>query len=112
MFAGHHRLTNLTAIVDYNHIQSLTSTDDTITLEPLGDRWRSFGWEVREVDGHDLDALLQALTEPARESRPIAVIARTTKGNGVSFMEHEVLWHYRAPDADEYARARQELDHR
>jgi transketolase len=110
MFAGHHRLAQLTAIVDYNHIQSLTSTDDTVSLEPLDDRWRSFGWEARVVDGHDLEALLTALTEPSREGRPIAVIARTTKGRGVSFMEHQVLWHYRAPDADEYARARRELE--
>jgi transketolase len=64
------------------------------------------------VDGHDVDALLQALTEPPQENRPIVLIARTTKGKGVSFMENEVLWHYRAPDADEYARARRELSRR
>lgn len=109
MFAGHHGLTNLIAIVDYNGIQSLTSTNETISLEPFDQRWRAFGWEVREVSGHDYPALWAALTEPAREGRPVTVIARTTKGRGVSFMEGQVLWHYRAPDADERARALEEL---
>lgn len=109
MFAGHHRLTNLTAVVDYNHIQSLATTDDTITLEPFSDRWRSFGWEVREVAGHDHHALLDVLRATPSENRPVVVIAHTTKGHGVSFMEGQVLWHYRAPDVEERARILEEL---
>lgn len=109
MFAGHHGLTNLTAIVDYNGIQSLTTTERTITLEPFADRWRSFGWEVREVPGHEPSALVESLTGAPRVGRPMVVIAHTTKGRGVSFMEGEVLWHYRSPDKDERVRALAEL---
>lgn len=111
MFAGHHRLARLTAIVDYNGIQSLTTTEETISLEPFGDRWRAFGWEVREVPGHDVSALIEALSRPSSEGKPVVVIARTTKGRGVSFMEDQVLWHYRAPNAEERARIISELTH-
>jgi transketolase len=100
MFAGHHQLGSLTAIIDYNKLQSLASTTETLDLEPFGQKWRSFGWDVREVDGHDHLALDSALMSPGG-SAPRCVIAHTTKGKGVSFMENAVLWHYRAPNAEE-----------
>ena len=106
LFAAHHRLDKLTVIVDYNKIQSLASVADTLQLEPFADKWRSFGWNVAEVDGHDHDALEAALTAPAGAiDRPSCVIAHTTKGKGVSFMENSVLWHYRTARGAELAAA-------
>ncbi len=111
MFAAHHCLAGLTAVVDYNHIQSLAPVAETLALEPFADKWRSFGWDVREVDGHDHAALGQALApRKADENRPLCVLAHTTKGKGVSFMENSVLWHYRTPQGDEYTAACRELD--
>ena len=110
LFAAHHGLSNLTAIIDYNKIQSLGPVADTIALEPFVDKWVSFGWDVKEVSGHDHPELLHALsarTVPA--SKPLCVIAHTTKGKGVSFMENSVLWHYRTPQGQEYEAACREL---
>ena len=109
LFASHHRLSNLVAIVDYNKLQSIETTDDTLTLEPFTDKWRAFGWSVMEADGHDHEALITAINAPT-EDRPRVVIAHTTKGKGVSFMENQVLWHYRSPQSDEYEAASQELE--
>jgi len=111
LFAGHHRLVNLVAIVDYNKIQSLAPVAETIGLEPFADKWRAFGWEVIEVDGHDHGALAAALDHnPVRGTAPLCVIAHTTKGKGISFMENSVLWHYRSPQGEEYAAAVRELE--
>ena len=110
MFAGHHRLGNLAAVIDYNHIQSLASVSDTLELEPFADKWRAFGWDPIEVDGHDCAALEEALSVRNGVDRPRVVIAHTTKGKGVSFMENQVLWHYRSPQGDEFADALAELD--
>lgn len=110
LFAGHFRLNNLVAIVDYNKIQSLGLVAETLALEPFVDKWAAFGWEVREVDGHDLAALSTVLLAPGSSERPVCVIAHTTKGKGVSFMENSVLWHYRTARGDEYDRALEELD--
>ena len=107
LFAGHHRLNNLVAIVDYNKIQSLAPVPETMALEPFADKWRSFGWEVAEVDGHNHDELTKALRN--HSERPLAILAHTTKGKGVSFMENTVLWHYRSPQGEEYAAAMEEL---
>lgn len=110
LFASHHRLDNLAAIIDYNKIQSLKAVADTLALEPLADKWRSFGWSVVEVDGHDHDALTSALESiPTVPGQPSCVIAHTVKGKGVSFMEHSVLWHYRTARDVEFERAWQEL---
>ena len=109
LFAAHFKLSNLTAIVDYNKIQSLGPVAETLALEPFADKWTSFGWEVREVDGHDHAALAPALRAPGA-TRPVCVIAHTIKGKGVSFMENTVLWHYRTARGDEYQRALEELD--
>lgn len=109
LFAGHHQLSNLVAIVDYNKIQSLKPTEETLGLEPFASKWSSFRWDVIEVDGHDVEALGAALAQDGQRTRPLVVIAHTTKGKGVSFMENSVLWHYRTAVGDEYAAARQEL---
>lgn len=110
LFASHHRLSNLIAIIDYNKIQSLAPVEDTLALEPFAAKWRSFGWQVMEVDGHDHDAMAAALAvNPADIDHPTCVIAHTTKGKGVSFMENSVLWHYRTPQGEEYERAMAEL---
>src|SRR5690606_33514801 len=102
LFAAHHELSNLVAIIDYNKIHSLASVAETLRLEQFADEWRAFGWDVREVDGHDHDALVDALASRAERERPVVVIAHTLQGTGVSFMEGSVLWHYRSPQGEEY----------
>jgi transketolase len=110
LFAAHHKLSNLVAIVDYNKMQSIKSVAETLALEPFAEKWRAFGWEVLEVDGHDHEALTAALaTPPEVEAKPRCVISHTTKGKGVSFMENAVLWHYRSPQGEEYREAMKEL---
>lgn len=110
LFAAHHRLDRLTAIVDYNKIQSLKPVPETLALEPFADKWRAFGWHVVEVDGHDHAALEPALrARTATDGKPTCVIAHTVKGKGVSFMENTVLWHYRTARGDEFAAAEREL---
>lgn len=110
LFAAHHRLDALVVIVDYNKVQSLKSVADTLGLEPFADKWRSFGWSVAEVDGHDHEQLRRVLSSlPLEAGKPTCVIAHTTKGKGVSFMEHSVLWHYRTAKGDEFAAAEKEL---
>lgn len=104
MFAAHHGLDNLTAIIDYNGIQSLDTVERTLALEPLRDKLEAFNWHVIELDGHDHDAIRMALARPI-QGQPKALIARTIKGKGVKFMEGEVLWHYRNPDGEQLARA-------
>ncbi|MEL7538068.1 MAG: transketolase [Pseudomonadota bacterium] len=109
LFAAHHGLRNLTAVIDYNKIQSLDPVADTIGLEPFADKWVAFGWKVTEVDGHEHTALRNALSASADDA-PHCVICHTTKGKGVSFMENSVLWHYRTPQGEEYDAAVEELD--
>jgi transketolase len=111
LFAAHHRLSNLIAIVDYNKLQSLAPVSQTLGLEPFADKWKAFGWNVHEVDGHDHEALERTLSIHAEPSgAPTCVIAHTVKGKGVSFMENTVLWHYRSPQGEEYQRALAELE--
>jgi len=110
LFAPHHQLDNLVAIVDYNKLQSLATTEHTLALEPLADKWRAFGWSVREINGHDLAEIQSALEIiPWQAGRPSCVIAHTVKGKGVRFMENAILWHYRHLDDDELQRALEEL---
>lgn len=110
LLAGHHRLDNIVVAVDRNGLQSLTTTEDTLRLEPFADKWRAFGWEVLEVDGHDHSALAAAFARGANTSgQPRVVICNTTKGKGVSFMENQVPWHYRSPNDEQLALALEEL---
>lgn len=110
MFASHHRLDNLVAIVDYNKLQSLTTVAETLALEPLADRLTAFGCGVREVNGHDHAALTDALSSvPWVAGKPSVLIAHTTKGKGVSYMENTVKWHYSSPNDAQLAQALAEL---
>jgi transketolase len=110
MCAGHRRLNNLTVIVDRNGLQQGARTEDTNALEPLADKWRAFGWEVMECDGHDVDALLSILEQPrSSRTRPLCIIAKTFKGNGVSYMQDQAGWHHGVPTAEQLALAMQEL---
>lgn len=111
LFAGHHKLGNLVAIVDYNKIQSFGSVADVLDLEPLGRKWGAFGWAVQEVDGHNIEEVLSVLSAiPTEPCRPTALIAHTTKGKGVSFMENSLVWHYRSPSAEQLTVALAALD--
>ena len=111
LFAAHHKLSNLVAIIDYNKIQSLGPVAETLGLEPFADKWRDFGWSVHEVDGHDHDALRATFASlPTQADLPSVVIAHTTKGKGVSFMENTVLWHYRTARGAEFDAALLELE--
>jgi transketolase len=111
LFASHHKLNNLTIIIDYNKIQSLGRVEDVLNLEPFTTKWEAFGWSVREVDGHDVAELEGALTTlPHNNDKPTCIIAHTVKGKGVHFMEDDLLWHYRCPDSNEYPRAIMELE--
>jgi transketolase len=111
LFAAQHGLSNLVAIVDYNRIQGIAPISEVIELEPFADKWTAFGWAVKEVDGHDHDALHRALAAvPFVTGKPSCLIAHTTKGKGVSFMENTVLWHYRVPRGVEFDAALAELE--
>ena len=111
MFASHHRLDNLVAIVDRNHLGATDFTEKFLSLEPLALRWQSFGWDVVTVDGHSLSQLLEAFSNVKRRSsqQPLVIIANTIKGKGVSFMEGSPLWHHRLPKGEEVQIALQEL---
>lgn len=110
LFAAHHHLDNLIAIIDYNKLQSLSSVDSTLRLEPLEDKWRAFGWDIRAVDGHDHTAIFESLqSAPWSEGKPSLLLANTIKGKGVSFMENQVDWHYRSPSEEQLTLALNEL---
>jgi transketolase len=110
MAASHFGLDNLTLIIDRNRLQQGAETEQTISLEPLAERWRAFGWAVREVDGHDLYQLTEVLRAiPFEPGRPNCILAHTRKGRGVSFMENRVEWHHRVPTDEELAAALEEL---
>ena len=108
LFASHHELSNLVNIVDYNKLQSLDTTESTLALEPFKDKWDSFGWNTLEINGHCYEELFSALTSVSKQ--PTCIIAHTTKGKGVSFMENSVLWHYRSPQGEEFKKAINELE--
>tara|TARA_B100001250_G_scaffold300104_1_gene261784 strand:- start:18527 stop:19381 length:855 start_codon:yes stop_codon:yes gene_type:complete len=110
MFASHHRLNNLLCVIDYNKLQSLDTVSNTLELEPFSMKWESFGWKVLEVNGHDFNKIEFALNEVGNSKKPVCIIAHTTKGKGISFMEDSVLWHYRTPKDDEFDDALNELD--
>ena len=111
MAASHFRLDNLTVIVDRNRLQQGDTTEQTMSLEPLAERWRAFGWGVVELDGHDIGTMVHAFASlPLEAGRPTCVIARTRKGRGVSFIEDRVEWHHRVPTDAELAAAVAELD--
>lgn len=109
MSASKYKLSNLTVIVDLNGLQIDGKTSDVMPISPIDKKLEAFGFEVREIDGHDFDEIRGALTAPRREEKPLAIVARTVKGKGVSFMENEAGWHGKAPDAGQFEAAMKEL---
>ncbi len=111
LFAPQHKLDNLVVMIDYNKIQSLGRVEDVINLEPLGEKWRAFGWGTREIDGHDLGFIEQCFEQvPFEPGKPSCIVAHTVKGKGVSYMEDKLLWHYRAPRGQDLEIALAELE--
>lgn len=110
MSASKFNSNNLIAIVDCNKVAQDNVTKDLKDLEPLEDKWRSFGWDVHRIDGHDMDQVYKTLTLPLHEKKPRVIIADTIKGKGVSFMEGKTAWHGVAPSDEEYQKALKELE--
>lgn len=111
LFAAHHHLDNLCVVIDYNKIQSYGNTNEVMNLEPLAKKIDSFNWHAIEVDGHNHVDLKKAFDEAAMyKGKPSVVIAHTIKGKGVSFMENELLWHYKSPNDEQFNKAMEELD--
>ena len=111
--AAQYGLDRLIAVVDYNHMQSLGTVEQTLKLEPFEQKWRDFGWNAASVDGHDTEALQAAFGQAKRNAgsgKPSVILAHTVKGKGVSFMENNILWHYRTPQGEEYEAALKELE--
>ena len=111
--AAQYGLDRLCAVIDYNHMQSLDTVEKTLRLEPFEQKWKDFGWNAESVDGHDTRALRASFERAqanAGSGKPSVVLAHTVKGKGVSFMENNILWHYRTPQGEEYEAARQELE--
>lgn len=109
MIASHHGLNNLCVIVDNNGLQAMGQTKEILNIEPLGNKWRAFGWLVRDTDGHNHDLIQEALDLPSDLAQPQVVIAKTIKGNGVSFMANNNLYHYKQLSKEEYENAVSEL---
>ncbi|MDR1984193.1 MAG: transketolase [Prevotellaceae bacterium] len=107
LFAAHHCLNNVVAIVDYNKIQAFGRTNEVINLESLCDKFLAFGWNPTEIDGHDYRQIEQAFL--TKTSKPMVIIAHTTKGKGIDFMENSLLWHYRSPDQAQFEEALKQL---
>ena len=110
MFAGQHKLNRLMTVVDFNKWQATGRNREILNLEPLKAKWEAFGWLSYEVDGHDLSALVEVIADRGDQNdRPVAIVAHTIKGKGVSFMEDDNNWHYRSPSEEEVLRAAGEL---
>ena len=105
---AHYKLDNLVAIIDRNRLQSIEDTESTLALEPLSQKLETFNWEVKTIDGHNHNEIQDALQKKV-QSKPTLIIANTTKGKGVSFMENKVVWHYRSPSKEDLFKARGEL---
>lgn len=113
MAAAHYKLDNLIGIIDYNKIQAKGFINEIMGLEPLADKWRAFGWEVYEIDGHDMEEILDAFYDAKhlnRKGKPVVIIAHTVKGRGVSWMENTSKWHTHAPNKEQCAKAVAELE--
>lgn len=109
MIAAHHQLGNLVVIVDHNGYQAMGKVDEILNVEPIGAKWMSFGWHFRGVDGHDHEQIEGLLNVPKDQTQPTAIVAETIKGKGVSFMEHNNLYHYKQLSEEEYVAAKKEL---
>ena len=111
MAASKYKLDNLIAIIDYNKLSVMGRTSEVMPLEPLGDKWRSFGWSCREIDGHNMEQVVDTLEAvPFEKGKPSMIIANTVKGKGVSFIENSTAWHMRAPNKEEADAAIEEIE--
>lgn len=109
--AAHWKLDHLTVIVDHNNLQGCGTTDEVMNLRPFEEKWKAFGWETKTVNGHNLEALVQALKSvPFHLGKPSVIIAETTKGKGVSYMENQLEWHYRSPNSEQREQALQQIN--
>jgi transketolase len=109
-FAAHHCLNNIVAILDRNSLQIDGPTEEILSLEPLSWRWRAFGWDVIEIDGHAIEEILDAFHEADKNQKPTLIIAYTIKGKGVSFMEGTLSFHGKPPSKEQYVKAISELE--
>jgi len=109
LFANHFKLSNMTVIIDHNKYQGLDKCENTLDLIDLAKKWKAFGWDAYEVDGHDHDQLISILSKK-NSDKPTCIIAHTIKGKGISFMENQMIWHYRDPQGEYYERAIVELE--
>jgi len=111
LFARQHQLDNLIAIIDYNKIQAFGQVKGILDLEPFPKKWESFGWQAKEIDGHNFQAIITSLNRiPFKKYSPSVIIAHTIKGKGISFMENKLEWHYKSPNQDEVTQALEELN--
>ena len=108
LFASHHRLKNLIIIIDYNKLQSLTSVKDTLSVEPLAEKFKAFGCNTKVVNGHDMTRIKKLISLNI-SNKPLVIIANTIKGKGISFMENKISWHYKSPNKDQLSLALKEL---
>ncbi len=108
LFASHHKLDNLTVLLDYNKVQAFGTVREVLNLEPLKDKWQSFGWKVLETDGHNINQIVKALKK-GWKNKPLIIICHTIRGKGVSFMEHKIEWHYLNPTREQYIEALKEI---
>lgn len=110
MFASHYRIDNLTAILDYNNVQLMGNVSEIMEIAPVAEKWSSFGWEVLEIDGHNFDQIIESLYKAKEvKGKPTIIIANTTKGKGVSFMQNNCKWHGSVPTQEEYIKAMAEV---
>lgn len=110
LFAPHHGLDNLVTIIDYNKIQSFGTVKEILNLDPLADKFKAFGWSVKEIDGHDINEISNTLNQvPFEKGKPSVIIAHTVKGKGVSFMEDQLAWHYKSPNKEQLEQALDEI---
>jgi transketolase len=111
LFASHNKLDNLVVLIDYNKLQAFGKTNEVLNLEPLKEKWQSFGWQVKEIDGHSFAEIENVLAKiPFEEKKPSLLIAHTVKGKGVSFMENKIGWHYWSISKKDYEKAIAELE--
>ena len=111
LFASHHGLDNLIVIIDYNKLQAFGRTNEVLNLEPLKEKWQSFGWKVKEINGHNFSEIENTLSRiPFEKTKPSLIIANTVKGKGISFMEDKLEWHYKNLTQEDYGKALKELE--
>lgn len=110
MSSSHYKLNNVIAFLDYNKLQIDGTNDEVMTIAPVKEKFESFGWFVQEIDGHNFDEIITAVSNGKKQDKPIMIIANTIKGKGISFMENNVSWHGKAPNYEEYEKAMKELE--